>query len=105
MTAGRRAVRAQGYWGGGRLPFGFRAEPDGAHKRLVVDEEQAETIRLAASLLVDHGCTTAEAAEQLAALGRKPAKAQRWDHMLLRHMLRRKILLNGILDEETFERV
>jgi site-specific DNA recombinase len=36
MTQGKRAVKAQGYWTGGRVPFGFGPVADGAHKRVVV---------------------------------------------------------------------
>ena len=105
MTAGKRAVKAQGFWTGGRVPFGFTPVAEGAHKRLVVDDFNAETVRLAASLLVDQGRTTDEAAEHLNALDRPPAKAGRWNHMLLRHMLRREILVPAILDEERFAQV
>ena len=105
MTLGRRAVTAQGYWGGGRVPFGFRAVQDGAHKRLVVDPYNAETVRLAASLVVEHGCTSDEVAKRLTALDRPPAKAKRWDHMLVRHMLRRKIVVPDILSAEEYAAV
>ncbi len=103
--AGKRAVKAQGYWIGGRVPFGFTPVPEGARKRLVVEEHEAETIRLAAKLLVDERCSTHEVAERLNGLSRLPRKATRWDHMLLRHMLRRRIMMPGIFSEERFEQV
>jgi site-specific DNA recombinase len=103
--AGKRAVKALGYWTGGRVPFGFRPVPDKSHKRLVVDENDAETIRLAASLLVDDGSSTPEIAERLNGLGHKPPKASRWTYMLLRHMLGRPILVPEILTEERFLQV
>jgi DNA invertase Pin-like site-specific DNA recombinase len=102
MTAGRRAVTAQGFWGGGCVPFGWRPVAEGAHKRLVVDELNSETIRIAASLLVDDGCSPHEVAERLNALDRPPAKAKRWTTMLLRHMLQREALVPEILDARTF---
>lgn len=105
MKEGKRKIAAQGYWTGGPLPFGFRAIEDGAHKRLVVDESKAETIRLAASLLVDKGCSTWEIAERLNALGCKPARAAKWDNILLRYMLQREMLVPAILDKQTFARV
>jgi site-specific DNA recombinase len=107
MTAGKRAVQAQGYWIGGRVPFGFRPVPgeDGKHKRLVVDEHNAETIKIAASLLVDQGCSTGETVERLNGLGRVTAKGKRWDHMLLRHMMRRRTMVPAILDEARFAQV
>jgi site-specific DNA recombinase len=105
MKEGKRAVKAQGYWTGGRAPFGFKPVSDGKHKRLVLDEEAVETICLAGSLLVDRGCTTGETAAHLNALDRQPAVAKRWDHVLLRHMLRRPILVPDIFDEARFAEV
>jgi site-specific DNA recombinase len=105
MTTGRRAVTKAGFWGGGNVPFGFRPIADGAHKRLVVDEEAAETIRIAASLIIDQGYSTNEVAEHLNAVGRKPGRAARWNLMLVRHMLRRKHVVPEILDEGRFAQV
>jgi DNA invertase Pin-like site-specific DNA recombinase len=104
-SAGKRAIKAQGYWIGGRVPFGFTPVSEGARKRLVVDEFEAESIRLAATLLVDQRCSTHEVAERLNGLGRVPRTAARWDHMLLRHMLRRRIVVPDILTEERFAEV
>jgi site-specific DNA recombinase len=105
MTAGKRAVKAQGYWTGGRVPFGFRPVEDNGHKRLVVDDFNAETVRQAAAMLVDEGCSLNETAERLNALGRGPAKANRWNNYLLRHTLKREKLVPDILDQERFEQV
>jgi len=103
MMTGKRAIEKQGYWTGGNVPFGFRAIADGAHKRLVVDDEAADTIRLAASLLVDQGYSTTEVSDHLNAVGRKPGRAERWDAILVRHMMRRKNnVVPKILDEARF---
>jgi len=105
MTEGKRAVKAQGFWTGGRVPFGLKPVQDGAHKRLVLDEVNSETIRLAASLLVDQGCSTQETAERLNALGRPTAKGKRWNNMLLRHTMSRPIMVPLLLDEDRFAQV
>jgi site-specific DNA recombinase len=102
MTTGRRAVVAQGYWGGGVVPFGFRVVPEGAHKRLVVEETEAETVRIAASFMVDQGQSANAAAIHLNALSRKPRRADRWNAMLLRHLLSRESLVPEILSESDF---
>jgi site-specific DNA recombinase len=104
-SAGKRAVKEQGYWIGGRVPFGFTPVSEGAHKRLVVNEFEAESIRLAATLLVDQRCSTHEVAERLNGLGRVPRTAGRWHHMLLRHMLKRSVVVPDILTEERFLQV
>jgi site-specific DNA recombinase len=105
MTQGRRAVKAQGYWTGGPVPFGFRPVEEGAHKRLVLDDFNAETVRLAVSSLLDDGCTMHEAAERLNALDRPTALRKRWDSILLRHMLKRKMLVPEILDQARYDLV
>jgi DNA invertase Pin-like site-specific DNA recombinase len=105
MGQGKRAIQRQGFWTGGSLPFGFQAIPDGSHKRLVVDDFNAETVRIAASLLIDQGCSLYETAERLNALDRPPAKADRWDNILLRHMLKREHLAPEILDRERWDQV
>jgi site-specific DNA recombinase len=107
MTQGRRAVKAQGYWTGGSVPFGFRPVEDAGnpHKRLVLDEFNTETIRLAVSFLLDKGCTMHETAEHLNALDRPTALGKRWDSILLRHMLKRTMLVPEILDQARFDLV
>jgi DNA invertase Pin-like site-specific DNA recombinase len=103
--AGKRAVKAQGFWIGGRVPYGFTPQPEGAHKRLVVEETEAATINLAASLLVDEACSTQDVADHLNALSHLPRTAARWDIGLIRHMLRRQIVVPEILSEERFAEV
>jgi DNA invertase Pin-like site-specific DNA recombinase len=98
--AGKQVIKAQGYWTGGCLPFGFEPLQEGAHKRLVVNEHEAETIRLASTLLVDERCSAHETAKRLNALQRKPRRAKRWDHTLLRHMLKRRVVVPEVLSEE-----
>jgi len=106
MRDGRRRVAAQGFFPGGPPPFGFRPEPvEGTkHSRLVVDEEQAETIRLAASLIADQGCSLLQTAETLNGLGRKPARAARWDNSLIRHLMTRDHV-KTILGKKRFDQV
>ena len=103
--AGKQAIKAQGYWAGGCVPFGFEPVQDGAHKRLVVNEHEAETVRLAATLLVDEGCSAHEVAQRLNGLVRLPRKAKGWDHTLLRYMLRRTSVVPEIITQDRFDQV
>lgn len=105
MTTGRRAVVSQGYWGGGVLPYGFRAVQDGSHKRLEVDEAEAETVRLVAALLVDEGKSATAVATHLNAIGNVPRRAARWTGALIRHALSRESLAPDLLEQERFDRV
>lgn len=91
-VAGSRAVASQGYWPGGPPPFGLRVTQNGDHKGLVLDEREAETLRTAAKLIVEEGCTTGEACARLNALGFKPRRAVRWGHQNLRRQLKQPYL-------------
>lgn len=88
-SSGLRAVAKDGHWPGGPAPYGFRIVPGvGSHKKLEIDEAEAEVIRRAVSLIVDDGHSTWEAARLLNALGHKPRRSPSWTH----HNLRRQLL-------------
>jgi site-specific DNA recombinase len=96
MTAGRRAVKAQGYWTGGQVPFGFKPIEDGAHKRLVLDEFDVATITLSASLLIDEGAPCTRRRSVLMHSTALRRSGSDGDSILLRHMLKRKMLVPEI---------
>jgi hypothetical protein len=87
--AGVRAAAEAGYWTGGNPPFGLRAVAiEGSrHKRLEINPDEAETIRLAVGWIVDEGLSTWDAAARLNALGRLTRTGVRWSHNRLRLML------------------
>ncbi|MGH8874076.1 MAG: recombinase family protein, partial [Acidimicrobiia bacterium] len=49
---------------------------------------EADTVRLAVELVLDHGVSCYEAAKRLNALGRGPRRAERWRHQNLRRVLK-----------------
>ena len=53
----------------------------------MLDEVEAEMLRHAVALLVDHGCSTHETAERLNALGYRPRRASRWTQWSIRRLL------------------
>ncbi len=73
-TRGGVAKRvAAGGWGGGDSPpYGYRVDRTGEHPRLVVDEREAEMIRLAVRLAVDSGQTCGQIATTLTHSGTHP---------------------------------
>lgn len=88
--AGRQARVRQGGWGGGDLaPFGYRVEGSGRDAHLVLDEREAEVIRQAVTLVLDHGLTTGQTATRLNALGLTPRKVALWTGWNLRTCLTR----------------
>jgi DNA invertase Pin-like site-specific DNA recombinase len=87
MVSGQEAVARAGGTAGGPPPFGYRIAERDRLKVLEIDEDEAEVIRMAVDLVVDHGCTPYAAADRLNALGLGPRKASRWDYPNLRWLL------------------
>jgi DNA invertase Pin-like site-specific DNA recombinase len=87
MMAGLRRAAQDGYWTGGEPPYGFQVVADGRHRRLAVDETEAEVLRTAVSLILDEGLSCWGATKRLNALGIRPRRAGRWTSAnLLRHL-------------------
>lgn len=92
---GIRATAEAGYWVASPPPFGWRIAqaPDHAkHKVLELDEDEAETVRLAVALVVDEGLSCWEAAKRLDALRRASRTGTRWTNTNLKWMLQRDCL-------------
>lgn len=68
-------------------PFGPRVEGTGRAARLVLDEDEAATIRKAAALLLDDRRELPEVCRTLYALGHLPRKGGYWHTENLRKML------------------
>jgi site-specific DNA recombinase len=96
-TSGRRATAAKGVWVGGKPPFGFAIED----RHLVVNEEEAEVLRRACTLVLATK-TLHEACEMLNAEGRLPRQVNPrrmkagpvlWNAFKLRYALTRETLI------------
>lgn len=73
-----RMLARQGTWlGGGRPPFGYSVEGSGRRARLVLNEEEAEVVRLIYRLSADEGWSGWQIARHLNALGVPTANARR----------------------------
>ena len=93
MLEGHQRTAEAGGFTGGPPPFGYRAVRKGRHTILEPDEGgEAETVRLAVELVLDHGVSCYEAATRLNALGRGPRRADRWRHQNLRRVLKDPVL-------------
>jgi hypothetical protein len=89
MLEGHQRTAEAGGWTGGPPPFGYRAVRRGRQTVLEPDEGgEADTVRLAVDLVLDHGVSCYEAARRLNALGRGPRRAERWRHQNLRRVLK-----------------
>jgi len=81
--AGRRAdaaakIRSPGYWGGGQLPYGYRAVKHAGQHELEPDPDQAAIIRELADAIVN-GKSMRAGCAALNARGVVTAKGCRWD--------------------------
>jgi site-specific DNA recombinase len=92
-VSGIRAVAADGKWPGGPAPFGLRTVRRGSHSEVELDEEEAAVVRAAARLIAVDGCSLAETAARLNALGLGPRRAERWDRQNLRRALKQRYLM------------
>lgn len=87
MMAGQRATVMAGYWPAGPPPHGYKIVQDGAHKRLEINESEAEGIRVATAVILDESGTVGDAYKRLNALGLGRRKADRWTSNHLRQRL------------------
>lgn len=82
-------VRAGGWGGGQKAPFGYRVDGKGRTAHLEVDAREAKVVREAVAMVVDQGLSTLEVANRLNALGLTPRKAPLWSSQNLRNCLKR----------------
>jgi DNA invertase Pin-like site-specific DNA recombinase len=87
MMAGQRATVTAGYWPAGPPPHGYKIVRDGAHKRLELDENESEAIRVAVAVILDEGGTVGDASNRLNALGFRRRRGGRWTRIQLRRRL------------------
>jgi len=86
------AVAEQGYWPCGPTPFGWRIAPapDNPRRKIAIDDEaEVATVNKAAELLIDERRSCSETARRLNALGHRPRRSERWNHVTLRKALTR----------------
>jgi site-specific DNA recombinase len=80
-SAGLRSTARAGYWPGGPAPYGYRLTPDPngtRHKVLTIVDNEAQLIRDAADMILDHGHSTWTAARTLNASGRLTRSRAPW---------------------------
>ncbi|MGN6242951.1 MAG: recombinase family protein [Motilibacteraceae bacterium] len=82
------AMKAEGRWTGGTVPYGLRAvdNPDGPGRVLVEDPEEAAALREAARRILA-GDTLPRVARWMTAHGPAPRRASTWSRQVLRQAL------------------
>jgi DNA invertase Pin-like site-specific DNA recombinase len=85
MMSGKAAKIASGGYGGGRPPFGWRAEG----KELVRDEREQEVIALVRHLSDDEGLSSRQIAARLEEAGHLPKVGGHWSSTQVLRILRR----------------
>ncbi|MCP3996371.1 MAG: recombinase family protein [bacterium] len=107
--AGLRAAAEAGYWTGGDAPYGYQlTRTDDGHTTLEINQHEAETLRLAVSLIIDDGLSTFETCRRLEALGHSTRTGRAWTHRNLRLKLTRRHLIGEVpfeTEDESIERV
>ena len=84
MMAGKAAKIASGGYGGGRPPFGWRAE----NKELVPDEREQEVVAFMRQL-ADEGLSSRQIAARLEEAGYRPKVGERWSSVQVLRILQR----------------
>lgn len=85
---GSRATAQAGFWNGGPAPYGYQlAEGPGKKKTLIINDAEAEVIRLGVRLVTEENCSTWEALQRLNALGLGPRRAPRWTPSNFRRLM------------------
>jgi DNA invertase Pin-like site-specific DNA recombinase len=84
MMGGRAAKVASGGYGGGRPPFGWRAEG----KELVPEPREQEAIALVRQL-ADEGLSSRQIAARLEEAGHRPKVGEQWSSVQVLRILRR----------------
>ncbi len=98
MARGQHAMAARGFWpSGGASPYGYRATGGSRTNTLVIEHEEANTIRLIGSWIVDEHQTTGEVCRRLNAAGTFTRHGKQWTHSNLRRILRQRVLVGEII--------
>ena len=84
MMAGKAQKVANGGYGGGRPPFGWRAEG----KELVPDKQEQEVVAFMRKL-ADEGLSSRQIAARLDGAGHRPKEGERWSSVQVLRVLRR----------------
>ena len=94
MGRGQHAMAERGGWPGGKqAPYGYIAVGGGRDNRLVVNEQEADVLRLVVGWVVDERLTTGQAAQRLHSNGILTRTGVAWTHQnLRRHLTERKLL-------------
>lgn len=88
MVTGQQNVARAGGSAGGPPPFGYRVVKGDRMSRLAIDDDEAEVVRTAVELVLDHGLSTWETADRLNALGLTPRKSASWSPTNVLRLLR-----------------
>lgn len=89
ILAQQAELRAEGRWGGGRPPFGWRVD-SGAPGGLVLHEGEAALIRVAVGSVLS-GISLSGIAREWNSIGTKGAAGRQWTHVTVRQVLLRPL--------------
>lgn len=86
---------ADGFWNGGRVPYGFRAVPIGKRKRLEIEPSEAPAVRLMFRWCLD-GAGAKDIAVRLNGSG-ITRRGRRWDKASVSTLLRSRVVIGDLV--------
>ncbi|BAU28802.1 DNA invertase Pin-like site-specific DNA recombinase [Aneurinibacillus soli] len=95
VSAGFREKARTGKWPSAHVPFGYRRDPNTQH--LVIDESQAEAVRLAFHSYVHDRLGTPAIAERLNAHGYRSTRNNRFQQATVRKMLSNPVYMGDVV--------
>lgn len=97
MNAGRVSSARQGMYVGSRLPFGYNKEKlKGKGYKLVINEEQADTVKQIYKWRADNQLSYEKIAKKLNELNIKPFYAEKWTQVMVRSVLSNDVYIGKI---------
>ena len=103
-SRGVKSAAREGYWAGGKVPFGYQVVPDSVNpkrKRLAIDENSAGYVREAFQRVLRSDCSLRAIAEWLNSCGLKTSRGNPWSGSALARLFANEAYLGTLIHGKT----